>query len=219
MKFGNVYKDKFLPKSLTKEETIELLKIKDEDILARQKLIERNIRSVLYVIKKQFFQSTLDNSIDCDDLIHIGILGLIKAIDTFDLNKANTFMTYSYVCIYNEILMYIQKNKKQENNVSLEENIFTKGDANCKVSEVLSDNELLEDKYCNNERYFILWESLKELTDEEKKIILYRYFSEKEMTQEEVSKYFSYSRSNVSRKEKKAFQKIKKKLLEKGIDS
>ena len=174
---------------------------------ARQVLIERNLRLVAHVVKK--FENTGE---DRDDLISIGTIGLIKAINTFDRSKGARLATYAAKCVQNEILMHIRASKKVKLEVSLNEPIGIDKDGNeitfedilgSRPEEVLDEVEII----LFNEK---LKRVIKKLKTRERKVLLMRYGLEgkKKYTQREVAGELGISRSYVSRIEKKILGKI-----------
>lgn len=198
------------PKPLPpKEEAKMIEKMEQGDKNARAILIERNLRLVSHIVKK-YYSKTNDN----EDLISIGTIGLIKAIDSFKQSKGTRLATYASRCIENEILMYFRSGKKQANDVHLEDALEVDKDGNPLTIEytVSSTDDLAE-----NLETKIRWEKvskfIKEMDDErEKEIIILRYGlnNKKPLTQREVAQRLNISRSYVSRIEKKVLDEIKK---------
>jgi len=198
------------PKPLTaKEEKKALEKLKNGDISARNLLIEKNLRLVAYIAKK--YNATNN---DADDLISIGTIGLIKAINTFNPEKGIRLATYASRCIENEILMVIRNGKKLMNEVSLEEPIGVDKEGN-EISFIdivsQSDEDVIESVEINaqiNKMYTAIDNIL---DDREKAVILHRYGLNgvEEKTQREIANMLGISRSYVSRIEKKALRKLK----------
>lgn len=199
------------PKPLSKEKESEyLLKAKNGDISARNKLVEHNLRLVAHIIKKYYAVN-----VEQDDLVSIGTIGLIKAINTFDLEKNIKLSSYASRCIENEILMYFRNQRKTSQNVSLEDAVDTDKDGNAlRLMDLLSvDDNFIDnlDKKMNLQKIdkFIA----ETLTKREKEIVLYRYGlnGKKPLTQKEVADIMDISRSYVSRIEKKALSKLRNK--------
>lgn len=197
------------PKPLSEEEEREyLIKAKNGDIKARNKLVEHNLRLVAHIIKKYYAVNT-----DQDDLVSIGTIGLIKAINTFDVDKKVKLSSYASRCIENEILMHFRNQRKTSQNVSLEDAIDTDKDGNAlKLMDLLSvDDNFIDnlDKKMNLQKIDKYIDET--LTKREKEIINLRYGldGEKPLTQREVSALMDISRSYVSRIEKKALQKLR----------
>jgi len=208
------------PKPLSRDEEKDcLLKIALGDHAARNKLIEHNMRLVAYIVKKKYSDSK-----EQEDLISIGMIGLIKASETFDIKKDINFSTYAGTCIDNQIKMYFRKIKHLASEVHLNEPIDSDGEGNRITIEdafrdpisVEDETELLIDR---KKLYRFINE---ELSERERQIICRRYAlrcgSEvpiKPMTQKEVAKSLKISRSYVSRIEKKALAKLRE-MFEKG---
>lgn len=207
----HVCKGGSFPKPLsTKEENEYLKKAKSGDIQARNKLVEHNLRLVAHIIKKYYATQT-----DHDDLVSIGTIGLIKAINTFDINKSIKLSSYASRCIENEILMHFRNSRKSSQDVSLNEAIDTDKDGNpLTLIDVLAVEENFADELdlkINSEK---LSGYIKTALDErERKVIIKRYGLDgnEPLTQREVAKEMGISRSYISRIEKKALQSLRKK--------
>ncbi|WP_435790023.1 RNA polymerase sporulation sigma factor SigK [Clostridium sp.] len=194
------------------EEKSYLTKFKDGDLLAKGILVERNLRLVAHIVKKFSYPGK-----DVDDLISIGTVGLIKAIEAFDLNKGVRFATYASRCIENEILMLIRNNKKTKGDVYLQDPIGTDKEGNeISLIDVLSSEkdsifEIVENKILITKLYDKINFDLK---DREKIIIQMRYglSDGPPRTQREIALILGISRSYVSRIEKSALKRLKKEL-------
>ena len=197
------------PKALNSKEESKLIeRMQNGDGDARSKLIEHNLRLVAHVAKK-YNNSTVEQ----DDLISIGTIGLIKGISSFDPDKGIRLATYAARCIDNEILMYFRSIKKTSQDVYINDPIDTDKDGNTlTLIDVISDNcDIIDDidlKMQIEKLGIYIDESL---TDREKTIIFMRYglTGHQEMTQRDVAQKLGISRSYVSRIEKKALQKLK----------
>ena len=185
--------------SLTKEETMNLLKeIRKGSIEAREKLAINNIGLVKFLVYKRFYNTKYDK----EDLISIGIIGLINAIDTFDISKGFEFSTYVSRCITNEILMFIRKNEKNSNNCSLDE-----------VELILKNDNDITYNYEQNEIYRIINTLVDKLDGKDKIIIkLYFGFDNNSYTQEEIATKLKVSQAYVSRLLNKALRYLKYQL-------
>ena len=199
------------PKPLgAKEEREFLEKMKAGDLAAKNILIEKNLRLVAYIAKK--YNST---NYEADDLISIGTIGLIKAINTFNADKGIRLATYASRCIENEILMVIRGDKKYANEVSLEEPIGTDKEGNeiSFLDIVSQDDEDVVERVELSAQIKKMYKVLdRTLSNREKSVIMYRYGLEgfPEKTQREIAKMLGISRSYVSRIEKKALNKMRK---------
>ncbi len=200
------------PKPLSeKQERIYLEKYANGDMEARNKLVEHNLRLVAHIIKKYYGTQS-----EQDDLVSIGTIGLIKAIDTYDMKKNIRLSSYASRCIENEILMHFRNNKKSAQDISLNETIDTDKDGNpLTLLDIMSvDDNILDtlDLKLNSRKLgqFIN----EELSPREKKIIILRYGlnGEEPMTQKNVAKILNISRSYVSRIETKALKILKKRF-------
>jgi len=201
---------KTFPQPLSAREEREYLeRYKKGDQEAREILIYRNMRLVAHVVKK--YQGT---DYEMEDLLSVGTIGLIKAVDTFNLDKGSRLGTYAAKCVENEILMLFRAGKKYSKEVSIYEPIGTDKDGETvSLMDVLEleGKEALEQVILNQD-IKNLYESIKtNLNDTEKTVIRMRYglFVSKEYTQREVADVLGISRSYVSRIEKKAIEKLK----------
>ena len=201
---------KTFPKPLSAREEKEYLERCNEgDQLARDVLIERNMRLVAHVVKK--YQSP---DYDIEDLLSVGTIGLIKAVNTFKVDKGSRLATYAAKCVENEILMLFRASKKLSKEVSLFEPIGVDKDG-----EAVSLVDIIEMENKETIDTMILKQDVKELyeafdsclSDTEKTVIRMRYgrFRGKEHTQREIAAQLGISRSYVSRIEKKALEKLK----------
>ena len=199
------------PKPLTKAEEQQYLEAAAQgDRTTRDKLIEHNLRLVAHIIKKYY-----QNSGSPDDLVSIGTIGLIKAIDTFDLSKNIKLSSYASRCIENEILMHFRNNKKSAQDISLDDTIDTDKDGNpLTLMDIMAVDDHIIDDIDRRMNLSVLSKYIRsELTDREKKIIINRYglYGHEPMTQRELAKELNISRSYISRIEKKALEKLRAK--------
>lgn len=199
-----------------KEEQMYLKKFKEGDKSAKSILIERNLRLVAHIVKKYSFPNK-----DVDELISIGTVGLIKAIDSFDSSKGTRLATYASRCIENEILMLFRNNKKQKSEVYLQDPIGVDKEGNefCLMDILSSEKDSVLDKVESNLQVRALYKKLGEsLTSRESSILIMRYglIDGKCKTQREIASNLGISRSYVSRIEKKALKKLKKELYSKN---
>ena len=198
-----------LPPPLSKEEEDNFLILKEQgDINAKNKLIEHNLRLVVFLAKK--YENT---KVDLEDLVSIGSIGLIKGINTYKRGKNIKLATYCSRCIDNEILMYLRKNKKSKENISFEESLSFDSDGNeLHLEDILGTEgnivtKPLEDAYDKK----VLREELEKLDKRDKEIMSLRYGlnGKDELTQKEVAKKLNISQSYISRIEKKVIKKLK----------
>ncbi len=197
------------PPPLSKdEEALMFKRMKDGDNTARSIIIERNLRLVSHIIRKYY--SSYPSQ---DDLLSVGSLGLIKAVDSFKSELGTRFATYGAKCVQNEILMYFRAQKKKHNEVSINDTIDVDKDGNpLTYLDIISvDEDIAEDLdlKAHIERALSLVETA--LLEREREIIVLRYGLKgyQPRTQREVAKYLGISRSYVSRIEKKALEKLK----------
>lgn len=195
----------------TKEEQLYIRLCKDGDKKAREILIERNLRLVAHIVKKYN-----TNEREIDDLISIGTIGLIKAIDTFDAKKGIRLATYASRCIENELLMMLRNGKKQSKDVYLYEPIGADKEGNeinlLDIIESVDEDVIDAMEFTENVKK--LYRFLDDiLTVREKEIIILRYglYNDQEVTQREIADLLGISRSYVSRIEKKALKKLRNK--------
>jgi len=201
------------PKPLSPEDEQKYIRLFHEkgDMKAREILIKHNLRLVAHIVKKY------QGADETDDLISVGSIGLIKAINTYEEGKGTQLATYTARCIENEILMLLRSNKKYKNTVSLNDTVGSDKDGNEltlmdliaeKEDGVLStvENRLIKEKFMQVIK--------KCLTDREYTIICLRYGLKgyRPLAQREVAKYLKISRSYISRIEKKAIEKIKEEV-------
>lgn len=200
------------PKPLSPAKEREYFLRKEQgDEVARRKLIEHNLRLVAHIAKK-YYSSTNDP----DDLISIGTIGLIKAVNTFSCDKGTRFATYAARCIENEILMHFRNVKKTAGDVYISEPIDSDSDgSSITLMDIFSDEESLIDNIDLKLKAEKLHRFIEESLDiREKRIIELRYGLDgrKPLTQREIAKNLDISRSYVSRIEKKALEKLKRKF-------
>ena len=206
---GYISSSNLFPEPLTsEEEKIALEKMKNGDDEARNILIERNLRLVAHVVKK--YSNT---KVEQDDLISIGTIGLIKGINSYNLEKGSKLSTYVSRCIDNEILMHLRATKKLNAEVYLNEPIGKDKDDNVvTLQEVLENNERnIEDEVDLKMKIKKLYQKMGEiLKDREKTIIELRFGLDghKPKTQHEIAEMMGISRSYVSRIETKAINKL-----------
>ena len=198
-----------MPPPLSKEEEYELaLRSSEGDKVARDKLIEHNLRLVVFLAKK--YENT---GYDIEDLVSIGSIGLIKGINTYKADKNIKLATYVSRCISNEILMFLRKNKKKKVEVSLEETLNYDAEGNTlALEDVLgTDEDIVLENVSKKQDAKYLASELNMLNDREKLIMTLRYGlnNTKEYTQKEVATMLGISQSYISRIEKKVIRRIK----------
>ena len=198
-----------LPEPLTKEEEIKYVELSmNNDHKARNKLIEHNLRLVVFLAKKYDNTNT-----DLEDLVSIGTIGLIKAVNTYRLDKNIKLATYASRCIDNEILMYLRKTKKKRTEVSFEDSLSYDADGNeLHLEDVLGTESDIVTKGLDDELdKSMMLEEIEKLSPRDKEIIELRYGlnEKKEMTQKDVATLLGISQSYISRIEKKVIKKLK----------
>ncbi|MGP4059729.1 RNA polymerase sporulation sigma factor SigE [Halobacillus litoralis] len=199
-----------LPPPLSREEEKELLELLPKgDKAARAMLIERNLRLVVYIARK--FENT---GLNIEDLISIGTIGLIKAVNTFDPEKKIKLATYASRCIENEILMHLRKSNKLKTEVSFDEPLNVDWDGNeLLLSDILGTDEDIITKGIEKKiDKKLLLSALEQLNDREKQIMELRFglIGKKEKTQKDVADMMGISQSYISRLEKKIIRRLQR---------
>ena len=202
-----------LPPPLTREEETEVIaRLEQGDPQARQTLIERNLRLVVYIARR--FENT---GINIEDLISIGTIGLMKAVSTYRLEKKIKLATYASRCIENEILMYIRKTANQKTEISLDEPINMDCDGNeLLLSDILgTDEDAISRPLEEDVDKTVLRQALQTLPPREQEIVFLRFGLEgrRELTQKEVAQTMGISQSYISRLEKRILQRLRKEFL------
>ncbi len=210
------------PKQLSPKEEEECIAlIAQGDMDARGKLIEHNLRLVAYIVNKNYPEAVRGCQQDADDLISIGTIGLIRAAETFDYTKGRRFSTYASRCIDNQIKMHFRKIKRQQSEVYINEPLETDSEGNTlTIEDILASNVNIEEETelrINSQKLYRYIDE--ELDEREKEIICKRYgirdgrgFVCEAMTQREIAKQLKISRSYISRIEKKALEKLRKRF-------
>ncbi len=206
---GSVISGSSFPKPLScEEETDCLRRMKEGDKAAKEKLINHNMRLVAHVVKKY------TGAAETDDLISVGSIGLIKAVNTYDSSKGTQLATYTARCIENEILMLLRANKKFKNDVYLSDSVGTDKDGNeMTLMDLLyeKDDAVFSqvDKSIEREKFLQFIKGV--LTEREYTVLCLRYGlkGQRNYAQREVAKFLKISRSYISRIEKKAVEKLK----------
>jgi len=199
-----------LPPPLTREEEeILLTRLPSGDGAVRSMLIERNLRLVVYIARK--FENT---GINIEDLVSIGTIGLIKAVNTFDPEKNIKLATYASRCIENEILMYLRRNNKIRSEVSFDEPLNIDWDGNeLLLSDVLgTENDTIYKNIEDQVDRKLLHKALDKLSDRERVIMELRFglAGEEEKTQKDVADLLGISQSYISRLEKRIIKRLRK---------
>jgi len=197
-------------KGAQEQQALEQLEQGDES--AKQLLIERNLRLVVFIARR--FENT---GVPIEDLISIGSIGLIKGINTYRRDKNIKLATYASRCIENEILMHIRKIANQKNEVSLDEPINMDYDGNeLLLSDILgTDEDMILRPMEDDVDLCLLRQAVRELPQREREIITMRFGldNQKELTQKEVAEKMAISQSYISRLEKRIMQKLRKEIL------
>lgn len=205
-----IFSSEALPDPLKDDDEKEILLLlhTNQHEYAKAKLIEHNLRLVMYIAKK--FETS---GIELEDLVSVGVIGLIKAVNSYKIEKNIKLATYASRCIENEILMHLRKVSKIKNEVSIDEPLSTDGDGNeLLLVDVLASPSIgtYEQVELNSEKEFLL-RSLEKLSDREKVIMNMRFGldGKKELTQKQVATRLNISQSYISRLEKKILHKLK----------
>ena len=203
-----------LPPPLSKEEEGQLMQaLLEGREEVKQTLIERNLRLVVYIARK--FENT---GVCIEDLISIGTIGLIKAVETYQPEKKIKLATYASRCIENEILMYLRKNANRRGEVSLDEPLNTDWDGNeLLLSDVLgTDSDVIERPLEDDVDRNLLFDAVRRLPERERTIITMRFGlnGRKERTQKEVADLLGISQSYISRLEKRIIHRLKREILQ-----
>ena len=198
-----------LPEPLSKEEeTFYVERATNGDLKARSKLIEHNLRLVVFLSKK--YENT---GLDLEDLVSIGTIGLIKGVNTYKIDKNIKLATYASRCIDNEILMFLRKNKKRRSEVSFEDNLSYDAEGNeLHLEDILGTEADIVTKGLEDEtERKLLYEEINKLNKRDKQIMILRYglFNHEEMTQKDVADLLGISQSYISRIEKKVIRRLK----------
>ena len=198
-----------LKEPLTKEEELKYVELSIKgDIEARNILIERNLRLVVFLSKK--YENT---GVDLEDLVSIGTIGLIKGVNTYKMDKNIKLATYVSRCIDNEILMFLRKNKRRKGEVSFEDSLSYDSEGNeLHLEDILGTDDNIVTRPIEEElEKKILYTELKNLNNRDKEIMTMRYglLGKKEMTQKEVAESLGISQSYISRIEKKVINKLR----------
>ncbi len=200
--------DKLPPPLSRDEEEYYITMAEDGDEFARDKLIEHNLRLVVFLAKK--YENT---GVDLEDLVSIGTIGLMKGVKTFSSDKNIKLATYASRCIDNEILMFLRKNKKVKGEVSFEESLSFDADGNeLHLEDVLgTDADIVTRPLEDDLNKRLMMEEIDRLSDRDREIIIMRYglFNYPEKTQKEVADILGISQSYISRIEKKVIKRLK----------
>lgn len=204
-----------LPKPLSKKDLTQYFKkYKSGDMKARDIIIMHNIKLVFNEIYRKF--STIP---DKQELVSIGLIGLIKGVDTFDISKGYQFSGYAIKCIDNEILMSIRKESKNKNNDSLDKTISSKDDMEVKLKDVLVDeNSNMTFDYEEKEMILTILKAINDLNERNKEIVILYYglYGNERHTQEELSKIYGICRSGISKVISTSLKKIERVLKNEG---
>ena len=200
--------ESLLPPLSKEEETKYIIKNMQGDLNARNKLIEHNLRLVVFLAKK--FDNT---TFDLEDLVSIGTIGLIKGVKTYKLDKNIKLATYVSRCISNEILMFLRKNKRTITEVSLEDTLNYDNEGNAlSLEDVLgTEIDIVDKDFQSKNDKELLEKEISKLPKRDREIMIMRYglYNQKDYTQKEIADKLNISQSYISRIEKKVIKRIK----------
>ena len=206
-----------LPGSLSQEESDKLFKMaRQGDKEARNKLILHNVKLVMYEVKKRFCFA----GFDVEDLVSVGNIGLIKAVETFDREKGFNFSSYATRCIDNEILMYLNKSKSEKVDTSLDKPVVGgHNDDEMDIMDTIKDNTDIVNEWLAKERLQIIREAVEKLPEQGREIIklYFGFYNNKTYTQNEISRILSISQSEVSKKIKLFLSDLNVTLYNEGV--
>lgn len=221
MVYNELFKNMKLPLAFTDEEMHDYFQnMHSGDINARKELISRNIKLVINIVDKEFSNYQFEQ----EELVSIGIFGLIDAVDSFDESKSAKFSDYASKFIYNKIFNFIEKERKYSNEISLDQLLSTDEDGNeLKIVDVLRSNDvdftLYYENYENQQKYSIIDEVISQLPQTDKEIII-KYFGFmgcERIKETEIAKEFDMTKSSLYRRIKVILKKIKLKLQKRGV--
>lgn len=205
----NYLNSQALPPLLSEEETERLFEIRDKE--SKDKLLIHNMRLVISIVEEMYANFIYDQ----DDLISIGTMGLIKAIDTFDLSRNIKFSTYSSRCIVNEINMFLRIDRKHHKVDSLENKVIDYEFSEVKLKDIIPVETNVEEQIIEKEEYLIIYELLNSLPEDEREMVkMYM----KRYTEKEIGEKYNLSQSYVSRKIRNILKKLRQDALFKKVD-
>lgn len=209
---NNLFIEPYLPTALSSQENLLYFQELEQNPKLRDIIITGNLRLVAHRIFHRFFNLNIDK----EDLFSIGVIGLIKAVDSFNLNKKATFIAYASTCIDNEILMYLRKINSSTNEKSLES--FMVNDELPLINIVEDQNAHMIETYEEKETFILLKQAIQKLPEREK-IVIIQYFGLQcqPMTEREIAKQLNISRSYISRIIKQSLIDLKKLLEQERI--
>ena len=194
-----------LPEPLTKDE--EVMYVADGSKESKDKLIEHNLRLVVFLAKK--YENT---GVDLEDLVSIGTIGLIKGVETYKLDKNIKLATYASRCIDNEILMFLRKNKRRRGEISFEDSLSYDAEGNeLRLEDILgTDDDIVTRDLEKETEKKLLYDEIDKLNSRDKEIMILRYglYNTQELTQKEVAQKLGISQSYISRIEKKVISRL-----------
>lgn len=216
MIYNELFIESDLPKPLDNSKVYELFcRKKEGDNRARGLIIEHNMRLVLDIVRNSCF----DNIYDKKELVSVGMIGLIKAVDSFNVKSGNKFSTFANPCIFNEIRMFLKKEKKQCDKISIQAPIYSDNDdAECTLEKVLIGVVNIEDDYINLELLTRVRQLVEELPEQKRNIISkYFGFVDERLNQTQIAKIYNITPSAVSEVKIKTLKKIQDRLYKEGL--
>lgn len=205
-----------LPEPLEKKELYRLLKLlKDGNDTVKNQIIEHNLKLVLYVVNTRFSNLNYEK----EDIVSIGVIGLIKAINSYDIDRDTEFSTYATKCISTEILIFLREQKKQINTVSLSKPMWVSEENDITFEDIVSQNDELSERINNMELQEILFRSINKLPERHIKIIslYFGFYDGKRYTQKEIAGALNVTHQFISLVIQNSIKKIRKDLIDNGI--
>ncbi len=214
----NLYEDgNILPNEISEDEFNKLFhEFKNGNLVSANKIVEHNLKLVIYIVNNSFSYWFNERIVDKEDLISNGVVGLIKAVRTFKLEKNNKFSSYASMCISNEIRYFLRKFKHSKETLSLQQTVKNEfeDDKENTLMDIIEDERNYYDDILNKNEYEIINKVINQLPNKNRKLIkMYFGFGTKKMSQFEIAKKLSVSQSYVSRLIKTALKKVRIELI------
>ena len=201
-----------LPERLSKEETEQLfIKLANGDKSAKDELVAHNIRLLIYIVLKTYGHTSHDKK----ELMSAGSIGLMNAVDSYDITKGNSFTTYAVRCILSQIALYFKRNRKHMDNYSLDKIIYTYNGSDFTLEDTLADDIDIVDDFERVELYAKVRELVKTLPKRDQQMVMLRFgfYDDKPLTLDQIAAQFNVSKSFVSAVIIRSLKKINKQLI------